>query len=211
MYFDNSIISRIKKERSPLRLLYNRLFFPFIAVMPDSLCLRMGLTPLDEERVIIVNKYIAGRFLDIGCGTNIFKKIRGNGIGIDVYPWAGTDFVVDDTVKLNFEDGEFDSVLIVAALNHIPERDKVLLESYRVLKPGGKIILTMLTPFISYITHKIRYFYDEDQTEREIKNGEIWGISRKQMYGLLDSAGFKEIFSEGFVYGLNRIYIGYKK
>ncbi len=210
MYFHPSVYERLKKKRSVFGLFLDRLFFPLIVLMPDKVCLKLGLTPVDEERIIKVQEHITGRFLDIGCGTNIFVKAGGNGIGIDVHPWEGADIVVKNTGKLDFPDNDFDSVLIVAALNHIPERESTLREAYRVLKPGGKIILTMLTPFVSYITHKIRYIYDSDQFERGMTDGEVWGIKKKDMYRLLSAAGFSGIFSEGFVYNLNRIYIGYK-
>lgn len=210
MYFDTSIVNRLKKERSAFRLFLDRLFFPLIVIMPDKACLALGLTPIDEERIWIVNRYIDGRILDVGCGNNIFVKSGRDGVGIDVYPWEGVDIIVKDTSKLEFRDGEFDSVLIVAALNHIPERIELLNEAHRVLRPGGRIILTMLTPFISYITHKIRYFYDQDQTERKMKDGEVWGITRKEMHKLLSSSGFHDIFSKGFVYNLNRLYVAYK-
>lgn len=62
---------------------------------------------------------VKGRLLDIGCGNNMLVKAWGNEIGVDVFNWPGVDMVVEDCAKLPFTDGEFDTVTIIAALNHI--------------------------------------------------------------------------------------------
>lgn len=93
-----------------------------------------------------------GKVLDIGCGKNelinMYKKLGREGMGVDVFPFEGVDQVVD-TTDLSFEDGEFDTVTMIACLNHIPfyKRDKVLSEAYRVLKDGGRLFLTMIGSF----------------------------------------------------------------
>jgi SAM-dependent methyltransferase len=48
----------------------------------------------------------------------------------------------DASEPLPFEDGSFDAVITIDAINHLKNRDKVLKEFYRVLKPGGKLLYT---------------------------------------------------------------------
>jgi len=127
---------------------------------------RLGLTSLRDERINICLKYCSGKVLDVGCGegNQLVRKWR-NGIGVDVYPWEGVDKVCD-TRNLPFKDNEFDTVTIVAALGHIPERLKVLQECYRVLKPNGKILVTGIHPVIGFLRHKTAW-WDKDYHTRE--------------------------------------------
>jgi ubiquinone/menaquinone biosynthesis C-methylase UbiE len=171
---------------------------------------------LRQWRMNTVLPQISGRFLDIGCGHNDVVKAykasgRGDGTGVDVYPWEGCDLVVEDTAKLPFQNGEFDTVAIIAALNHIPNRGDVLKECARVLKPGGRIILTMLGPGVSKVWHFLRRPWDEDQTERGMKDGEVWGLTRRQIHQLLTDAGFTVDREKGFMLGLNKLTVAVKK
>src|SRR3989338_7316306 len=88
--------------------------------------------------------HIHGRLLDIGCGTNVLiKNHYPNGIGVEVYDWGTVDLVVANTAHLPFANGEFDTVAIIATLNHIPNRAEVLLEAHRVLALNGRLLITM--------------------------------------------------------------------
>ena len=49
----------------------------------------------------------------------------GKGIGVDVYEWGNVDLVVNDTSKIPLEEKSVDTITIIAALNHIPNRGKV--------------------------------------------------------------------------------------
>lgn len=155
-------------------------------------------------------KYCQGKILDIGCGNNALVKKYGNGIGVDVHPWEGVDRVCD-TTNLPFKESEFDRVFLIACLNHIPEREKVLKEAFRVLKPGGMVILTMTGPRIGFLLHKIGIFFrEQDQRERGMKDGEVYGMTQKEVDDLLIQAGFKEISHKKFELGLNTIFSGKK-
>ncbi len=148
--------------------------------------------------------------LDIGCGRNSLVRRYGNGVGIDIYPWKGVD-IVCDTSNLPFAESDFDRIFFIASLNHVPQRELVLNEACRVLKPGGLIIITMIGPKIGFLWHKLgSWFWDKDQKERGMKKGEVGGLSKKEMEKLLVGAGFKEIFCEKFELGLNNIYIAQK-
>lgn len=165
---------------------------------------------LEKIRINKCLEYCRGRILDIGCGNNTLVKKYGNGIGVDVFPWEGVD-IVCDTTKLPFRAHEFDRVFFIACLNHIPEREKVLKEAFRVLKPGGMVILTALGLKTSFLVHKIGLIFGEpDQQQRGMKEGELYGMSQKDVDSLLEKAGFEEISHKKFELGLNTVFLAKK-
>lgn len=162
---------------------------------------------LAQRRVKAVLPHVTGRLLDVGCGSNSLVRHYSNGIGVDVYPWPGADVIVHDTAALQWTSESFDTITIVAALNHIPNRAAVLNECRRVLKPGGRVIITMLTPRTSRIWHWLRAPWDADQRDRGMQPGEVYGFTSAQLVELFTHAGFTLLAQQRFMLGLNRVYI----
>ena len=166
-------------------------------------------------RIRRVLPLLKGRLLDVGCGCNRLvhhykSKYGGDGIGIDVYPWEGVDTVIEDAGKLPFDDGSFDTVTCLAALNHIPNRLEFLKESHRILAPDGQLIVTMIPSGISKIWHRLRKPWDPDQNERGMKEGEKFGFSAAEMTALFSQAQFTLAERRRFMLGMNTIYTGKK-
>lgn len=89
------------------------------------------------------------RVLEVGCGAgHLVKRLAERGIdivGIDVNPnateVAGTDRVIEMAAEsLDFPDDEFDAIVSVHAIEHIPELEAAAAEMARVLKPGGSAL-----------------------------------------------------------------------
>jgi ubiquinone/menaquinone biosynthesis C-methylase UbiE len=154
--------------------------------------------------------HVRGRLLDIGCGSNELLRRHGNGVGCDVYQWGGVDIVVEDSSNLPFDDASFDTVTIIAALNHIPNRESVLTEAHRVLQPGGRLIVTMIPPTISMIWHKVRAPWDADQHERGMVEGELYGLHPAEVRKLMRNAGFRVILEQPFQLWINRVTVAEK-
>lgn len=165
---------------------------------------------LTNWRIKTILPYIKGRLLDVGCGMNQLVRQYGNGIGVDIYQWKDIDLVLENTAHIPFPDKSFDTVTIIAALNHIPNRKEVLKEIHRVLKSKGKIIITMIPPNISRIWHFLRKPWDVDQKERGMKKGEVFGLGKKQIKKLLSQTGFKVIKRKRFMFFINTITIAKK-
>ena len=162
-------------------------------------------------RITKVLPFVSGRLLDIGCGTNdLVKAYKGEGVGVDVFDWGSVDIVVEDTSKLPFKPAEFDTVTIIAALNHIPNRQDVLTEAHRILGNEGKLIITMIPPMISTLWHNIREPWDVDQTERGMKEGEVYGLNQKDIHGMLKKSGFIVAHEERFMLGVNLLTVARK-
>ena len=107
---------------------------------------------LERWRVETVLPVVRGRLLDIGCGRNrVVRRYSGEGVGVDILDWGDADLVVEDAAALPWPDGEFDTITIVAALNHMPNREAIIREAARLLKPGGTVVVTMIPPGVSRI------------------------------------------------------------
>lgn len=106
-----------------------------------------------------IKNYANGNFLDLGCGNKPYETLYN--IVTDYQ--TGCDIVQSDKKRvdvicpvtdLKFSDSIFDSVLCTQVLEHVYEHDKMIQEIYRVLKPGGTLILTV--PF-SWELHEEPY------------------------------------------------------
>lgn len=162
---------------------------------------------LEEFRINKVLPFIEGNLLDIGCGNNMLTKTYGKGTGVDVHDWGSVDIIVEDTSKIPLDNESFDTATIIAALNHIPNREDVIKECHRLLKNEGKMIITMIPPTISTIWHVLRKPWDVDQTERGMKEGEVYGMTKKEIISLFENNGFKLVLNKGFMLKINQLYV----
>ena len=188
---------------------------------------RWGLSSLASERFDYVASAVTGRCLDIGCGYGnrfVTEYLGGNGVGIDVYPYAGLtpEQIVEDMTRLPYVDASFDTVTFIANLNHVPEpqRDPELAEAYRVLRAGGNIIVTMGVPFVEVLVHQVVWLHDrflktnvDMDSERGMEEGEAYYLTDTEIRRRLTRAGFKRIIRKPFwtQWGLNRMYLGWKE
>lgn len=81
------------------------------------------------------------RVLDLGCGGSRYAAHFPNRIGVDLRPGRGVA-VVADAQRLPLRDGCFGTVLSTEMLEHTTEPQQVIDEIERVLRPGGRALLT---------------------------------------------------------------------
>ena len=136
------------------------MFFPSLLglVINPFYFARAGLA----KSIAIFAHLLKGRLLDIGCGSKPYKKL----FVVDEY--VGLDIDSEITRKRNMAevlyDGKlfplpsnsFDSALCNQVLEHVFNPDEFLSEIYRVLKPNGKLLLTL--PFV-WDEHEKPYDY----------------------------------------------------
>ena len=94
--------------------------------------------------------------LDWGCGTGLARShLEATGVryfGIDfslgmlsVHRRRGrSKLVLGDCARLPFCDGIFDGIFGATVLQNIPDHSKAFREIRRVLKPGGRAVLSIL-------------------------------------------------------------------
>jgi len=194
--------------RNRLRLLLDRAAFPLLVFLTTEQARRLHLTPLDHERIEACLPHCTGLLLDVGCGSNELVRRHGCGFGVDVYLWPEID-ILCDTRRLPFPDASFDTTSLLAVLNHIPPQDRetVLKEVHRVLRPAGRLLITMLDPVIGRIIHRLRFRQDPDQHERGMLEEEDYGLWDSEVRGLLEESGFQVERRRRFVFGLNNLYV----
>lgn len=94
------------------------------------------------------------RILDVATGTGVvaarLQRAGATVIGVDFSPamlaqarrrHPTIEFVEADAAKLPFGDDEFDAVTISFGLRNIADPKAALAEMYRVVKPGGRLVI----------------------------------------------------------------------
>jgi SAM-dependent methyltransferase len=98
------------------------------------------------------------RVLEIGCGTGAISRFLvglpgiGEVVGVDPCPHfvqRGRELADDPRLQLHVGDGRglelpdasFDAVVFHTTLCHVPDSDRALAEAYRLLVPGGQLVV----------------------------------------------------------------------
>ena len=89
-----------------------------------------------------------GLILDVGAGHGDFADIfQGkNYTSLDFVPYPEVDLVCDLGQTIPFKTGTFDAVILMNVLEHVYESRELVKRAATLVKPGGKIILTV--PFL---------------------------------------------------------------
>jgi len=96
------------------------------------------------------SRSLQGWVLDVGCGDKPYESWVDSDrvtryVGVDISPDSRAD-VVAGAGGWPFADASFDATVFTQVLEHVSERDALIGEMVRVLKPGGRVLLTV--PFL---------------------------------------------------------------
>lgn len=128
---------------------------------------------------------LTGRLLDVGCGSKPYRSLFavdayiGLDIDNDLSRQRGMADYFYDGNAFPFVDGTFDSALCNQVLEHVFNPNEFLGEIARILKPGGKLLLTV--PFV----------WDEHEQPYDFARYSSFGLRT-----LLERQGFRVIFHE---------------
>jgi dolichol-phosphate mannosyltransferase len=88
------------------------------------------------------------RVLDVGCGSSVIIQSLNNAVGMDVSMGKirflrrrGIALLRGSAFALPFKDTTFDCVISSQLIEHIPYDEALFTEVYRVLQPGGRLII----------------------------------------------------------------------
>lgn len=125
----------------------------YLEQAPISLALERAIEARQIRSIDLVRP-----ILDIGCGDGLFASIAmpdRPDIGLDLLPdelarsrrrGSYRQLVRGDAERLPFPDGAFATVLSNSALEHMRDIDAVLGEIARVVRIGGRVVITVPTP-----------------------------------------------------------------
>jgi len=169
---------------------------------------------LRKFRIQRVIKYIPRgcTLLDVGCGYSAaflrsISKHIGKGVGIDFK--VSTEVVSNISTiqthidnRLPFADCSFDIVTMLAVLEHIENDISVIQEVHRVLKPRGKLILTVPSiwakPVLEFLAFGLGVV-----SRSEILDHKRYYTREKLEHDLTFNAPFTNFYHHYFQFGMN--------
>jgi ubiquinone/menaquinone biosynthesis C-methylase UbiE len=154
----------------------------------------------------------------LGCGLEVaFLDYAADrivkGVGLDDQIVDGVEgrwrrVRADLQSPLPFADGAFDHVVMLAVLEHLTDPEKVLVEAFRVLAPGGSLIMTwpssMVDPILT-VLHKLRLVSDEMESDEHQKR-----IPLVTLQDMLERIGFQRFVHRRFEFGLNNVMAAFR-
>jgi len=155
------------------------------------------------------------RVCDLGCGLEAaFLDYASDritmGVGLDDQVADGVQgrwhrVRADLRAPLPFPDGHFDHVVMLAVLEHLTEPEKVLREAYRVIAPGGSLIMTwpssMVDPILN-VLHSLHLISDEMESDEHQKR-----IPVETLQKILHGIGFQKFIHRRFEFGVNNLMV----
>jgi SAM-dependent methyltransferase len=169
---------------------------------------------LQAWRIRVAARWIpvGASVLDIGCfHGELFERLGGRlgpSVGIDPLATARETAGVRllpaaFSGSLPFDDQSFDAVAMLATLEHIADKEPLARECRRVLRPTGRVILTVPSPVADMVI------------DRLVAVGLLHGMSLEQHHGFdprLTPAvfvphGFRLEHQSRFQLGLNNLFV----
>ncbi len=145
----------------------------YFELSPTRISLTRVLFPLAEKNLR------GGRCLDAGAGRMAYAQVLrpwvDEYISMDITFREGID-IMASAIEMPWRDQSFDRLFCSQVLEHVPDPQRALQESFRCLKPGGVILISV--PHLSYLHNEPNDYYR---------------FTHHGLRTLLTNAGFSEI------------------
>ena len=184
----------------------------------------MGYTLFDQSlawqryRAAVFHVRRNSRICDIGCGleASFLRRTQGRvawGVGLDyqldpVRCHSLPVVLANIGNPLPLKSAQFDHVIMLAVLEHLPQPDAVLREIFRILAPGGSLIMTWPSAAVDpllHVLHRIGIVSHEMESQDHQPR-----ISVPDMQARLRQIGFAAFDYRTFQFGLNNLMVSHK-
>ncbi len=194
-----------------------------------------------------LGQYSPRRVLDVATGTGDFAILTANLlhpeeiVGVDIsegmmnvarrkvqelaasLQGTGISFRKDDCLHLSFPDASFDAVTVAYGVRNFQDLDAGLAEMFRVLRPGGHLLIVELATPPHFPMRQLFYLYSH--VVMPLVGRLISGDSRAYSYlpetmeafpqgevmeGILLGAGFARVQWKRFTFGICTMYLAEK-
>jgi len=170
----------------------------------------------DRNRIIFESEFLAekhflknpGNAVSIGAGSGLFASKLGIRYGVEPAEKMaararsrGIEVRTGTAENVPFSDACFDTVLLSTVLCYVKDPEKAIKEAFRILKPGGSIVVSFLTREGSYaMMYELAYLrgrHDEAISPEhpypvKFISGAHW-LSTEEVAALLHDSGFTEL------------------
>jgi SAM-dependent methyltransferase len=116
--------------------------------------------------------------------ATMFAAMQAEG---EVPDGASATTVTGDALALPFPDEHFDVVIASEILEHIPEDEKAMHELVRVVKPGGRVVVTVPRWFPERVCWALSDAY------HEVEGGHVRIYRTSELEGRLRNAGLRPV------------------
>jgi SAM-dependent methyltransferase len=159
----------------------------------------------DQALAGFLSKYASGTLVDIGCGEKPYARMTQGlvtkHVGVD-HPDTeharGNIDVFATAYETTLPDASADTVLCTVVLEHLERPQDAVREMYRILKPGGCVILS--APFFWHLHEEPRDFFRYTRCGLEY----LFNDAAFQIVELKALSGFIVTFGQELCYFIER-------
>jgi ubiquinone/menaquinone biosynthesis C-methylase UbiE len=160
---------------------------------------RLTYRPVHDAVLRALRARPPGSLLDLGCGTGILaRRLRDElpqtrVVGCDfsagmlarAAPRGGdVGWVRGDALRLPFRDEAFEAVVSTEAFHWFPDQSVALAECFRVVSPGGRLLVALVNPPVAAVGAAAHLF-------SRLAGQPLRWPTRGRMRALVEAAGFR--------------------
>ena len=160
---------------------------------------RLTYRPVHDAIIRVLRDRGTRNLLDLGCGTGLLSqrivrefpaaRLTGCDFSHGMLHRAAahgptTAWVRADAARLPFGDARFDTIVSSEAFHWFPDQPAALSECFRVLTPGGLLLVALVNPPIEPLSD-VMYFGSR------ITGQPFYWPTRARMRALVEAAGFR--------------------
>ncbi|MBW4055587.1 MAG: bifunctional demethylmenaquinone methyltransferase/2-methoxy-6-polyprenyl-1,4-benzoquinol methylase UbiE [Proteobacteria bacterium] len=158
-------------------------------------------------------------------GADFCKEMVDLGVvKVGASPYADRiDLMVAPCEDLPFADDTFDSITIAFGIRNVVDRKLGLAEMWRVLRPGGRMIILEFSTPRSHLFRQLYYFYfrrllpvvgglfSRYNAYKYLPDSVLEFPSQEEFSRMIGEAGFHNIHLHELTFGIATIYVGEKE